>query len=161
MFPMLFPFLHWHTLKCQRCLKIGGLLWGLKRVKILSIQQIFPHIYERPLLLGSSPGFACLFLWYEQHVEDDEYGALVKWYGRLKYWQKIVSRCQFVHHKSHVEWPGIERVRLRWKAKDWQPEMRHICVDYRYRTLYIETEFVPHSGQHRYVRKANRWMLCG
>jgi len=26
----------------------------------------------------------------------------------LKYWKKNHSHCHFVHHKSHIDWPGTE-----------------------------------------------------
>ena len=29
--------------------------------------------------------------------------------GRLKYSQKNLHQCHFVHHKPHKDWPGNER----------------------------------------------------
>ena len=28
--------------------------------------------------------------------------------GNDKYWEKRLTHCRFVHHKSYVDWPGIE-----------------------------------------------------
>jgi hypothetical protein len=40
----------------------------------------------------------------------NKYGALVEWYwqGKLKYSDRNVSQCHFVHHKCHMDLPGIE-----------------------------------------------------
>jgi hypothetical protein len=38
---------------------------------------------------------------------------------------ELVSVAYFVHHKSHMEWPGIEPRLPRWKGGDKQPEPRH------------------------------------
>ena len=28
--------------------------------------------------------------------------------GKLKYWERNLSQCHFVQHKSHMDWLGIE-----------------------------------------------------
>jgi hypothetical protein len=38
--------------------------------------------------------------------------------GKPKYTGKNLSQCQFVHHKSHMNWPGIETGLPRWEAGD-------------------------------------------
>jgi hypothetical protein len=38
--------------------------------------------------------------------------------GKPKYSGKNLSQCHFVHHKSHVERPGIELGPPRWEAGD-------------------------------------------
>jgi hypothetical protein len=36
--------------------------------------------------------------------------------GKPKYLVKKLSQCHFVHHKSHVDRPGIETGSPRWEA---------------------------------------------
>jgi hypothetical protein len=36
--------------------------------------------------------------------------------GKRKYSGKNLSQCRFVHHKSHMDWPGIEPGPPRWEA---------------------------------------------
>ena len=40
----------------------------------------------------------------------NEYGALVEcyWEDKSKYLEKNLSQCHSVHHKYHLDWPGIE-----------------------------------------------------
>jgi len=35
---------------------------------------------------------------------------------------KILSLCHFFHHKSHVDWPGVEPGSLQCEAGDYLPE---------------------------------------
>jgi hypothetical protein len=47
----------------------------------------------------------------------NEYGAVVEWYtGKAKYWEKNRSQFHFVHHKSHMNWNGMELGYPRWVA---------------------------------------------
>jgi hypothetical protein len=36
--------------------------------------------FRKRIIFGSFPGFALLFFWKEQNVDEDEYGALVELY---------------------------------------------------------------------------------
>jgi hypothetical protein len=69
----------------------------------------------------------------------DEWMSMEHWWddsdrGNPKYWEKNLSQCQFVHHKFHVDCPGIEPGPPLWQAGEWPPVPRHgltcNCVSY-------------------------------
>jgi hypothetical protein len=56
-------------------------------------------------------------------MKDEWYVSMVHWWndnerGKLKYPEKTLSQCHFVHHKSHTDWPGIVQVPPQWEAND-------------------------------------------
>jgi hypothetical protein len=53
-------------------------------------------------------------------VDEDEYGALVKWYwqGDIKVLGEKKSQCHVVHHKTHMDLPGVETGSPGWGAGD-------------------------------------------
>jgi hypothetical protein len=56
-------------------------------------------------------------------------GAPVEWNWQSKTevlgGEKNLSQCHSVHHKSHMDWPGIETGPPRWEAADYPPEPWH------------------------------------
>jgi len=42
----------------------------------------------------------------------------MKMIGKPEYLQRNLSQCHFVHHISHMDWPGIELMPLQWEASD-------------------------------------------
>jgi hypothetical protein len=53
----------------------------------------------------------------------DEWMSMEHWWndtdrGILKYWEKNLSHTHFIHHKSHMDWTGIEHDPGRWETGD-------------------------------------------
>ena len=74
--------------------------------------------------------YRVLLEWYWQG--ETEYRVLVEWYwrGNRKYWERNLSQCHFVHHKSHMDWTGTE---YGWEDCDGTPELtRPISVTIQY-----------------------------
>jgi hypothetical protein len=58
-------------------------------------------------------------------ADEVEYGALVEQRKPEVLGQELVSLAYFVHHKSHMGWPGTEPRLPRGEGGDKQPEPRH------------------------------------
>jgi hypothetical protein len=46
-----------------------------------------------------------------------------EWVGETEVLGETLSQCPFVHHKTHMAWPGIEPGPPRWDAGDKPPEL--------------------------------------
>ena len=80
------------------------------------------------------------------------FGGMMQTGEMEEYSEKNLSQCSLVHHKSHVNWPGIEFGVSRWEAGEYPPETQHdLCSEHEY-TLRIQIKFGPD-------REHNLWLL--
>jgi hypothetical protein len=49
----------------------------------------------------------------------------LNWQGKTNNSEKNLSQYHFVHHKFHMDWPGIEPGPPRWEAGEYPPEPWH------------------------------------
>jgi hypothetical protein len=65
---------------------------------------------------------------------------LVEWElaGETEALGKPEPQYRFVHHNSHIIWPGIEPEPPMWKAGDLQPEL---CMALTYKWYYTKLQF--------------------
>ena len=57
----------------------------------------------------------------------------VKIKEKQKYSNKKLNKCQFIKHKSHIDWSGSELRLLQWKASEklpepWNNNVQHKCI---------------------------------
>jgi hypothetical protein len=72
---------------------------------------------------GSSTGFVLLTLWWRAAWRLKVGVSVGHWWNgadreQPRYWEKTLSQCHFLHHKSHMDWLGIEPWPLRCEAGD-------------------------------------------
>jgi hypothetical protein len=52
----------------------------------------------------------------QPYDEDEDYDYFFILFLVMEHSGKTLSHCHFAHHKSHMDWPGIEPGPLRWEA---------------------------------------------
>ena len=73
-----------------------------------------------------------------------------------------LSQCHFIHHSSHMDWPGIKLGPVQWNCRNWL--LKPWCCQmekWSESTLYIKIHFIPH-GEHSVIsseRSVGKWQL--
>jgi len=76
-------------------------------------------------------------------------------WSRSRYLEIHLSHCHSVHHKSHMDWPGIEPGPSRWEAGDWPPERWQISL-----SGWFGCELSPHHVSSPCIQQYASAFLC-
>jgi hypothetical protein len=100
------------------------------RLLFISYATFSVRIFRCPIHAYStcSSSKTVFFLWWrapQQMLRTQPWGLVCNgapvewnWQGKPKYSGKTLSQCHFVHHKSHMDWPGTEPGPPQWEASD-------------------------------------------
>jgi hypothetical protein len=118
-----------HTFEwCQAtsCYKTSQSSYGCLRTECLLVVVLFLFCVWRAtqqmLRTHRSLEASCATLWWRWFFVSFFQVMEHRWNEndrkKPKYSGKKLSQCYFVHHKSHMDWPGIEPGPPRWEAGD-------------------------------------------
>ena len=70
----------------------------------------------------------------DKWMSNEHWSSDTDW-GKPKYLGKLLSQCNFVHHKFHVDWSGIKWRPSWWEASTEPPEQWHSCSNSQVRIV--------------------------